>query len=130
MGGTYVAEPKMLAATGFAATSIERRVDIQGNVSARNSLPSRKERKGEVQVGLAHLCNMNRVQSFSSIRRVVQEDSKNSALRGPNNPRSPPAVMVPSFERVRNFLIYGDSARCRSLVSADGKAAEWRTHRL
>jgi len=53
-----------------------------GQVSARNSLPSRRERNGIVHVGLAHLCSMTGSDLLFS--EFLPESSKHSALERPN----------------------------------------------
>src|SRR5208282_84927 len=58
----------------------------EGKVSARNSLPSRRERKGTVHAGLAHLCNIGWVQS-SLLESFGQRDSNDIARQRPKRGR-------------------------------------------
>ena len=55
MGRAGVTEPEVFTAPQFSAVDVERGIEVGGKSFRRNSLPSRRERNGTVQAGLAHL---------------------------------------------------------------------------
>jgi hypothetical protein len=84
VSGAGVAKPEMFAPPQLPLIAIERSLGSEGRVSARNSLPSRSERKGTVQLGLAHLCSMGWSPVFSSME-FWPESATNYARKRPND---------------------------------------------